>query len=67
MKKVKHKSHKGILKRIKITKSGKILHRRSGKRHLMSGKSGKKVRQLRGWVEIPDCEYRVLRRQYNVI
>ena len=66
MKKNKLKTHKGLKHRIKITKSGKIMHRRSGKRHLMSGKSGKKGRQLRGWAELPAGERRILKRQYNM-
>jgi large subunit ribosomal protein L35 len=43
----KHKNHKGLLKRIRITKSGLIRHRTSGHKHLRSGKGGKKLRQYR--------------------
>lgn len=34
-------------KRFKITASGKAVHRRAFRGHIMSHKSGKKVRQLR--------------------
>ena len=44
----KVKSHKGLLKRVKITGKGKVKHKRSGTSHLMSGMNGKKVRTLRG-------------------
>lgn len=45
--KTKSKSHKGILKRMKITKSGKIRHNRAFGKHLRSGKSAKRLRRLR--------------------
>jgi large subunit ribosomal protein L35 len=45
--KYKHKTHKGLKKRIRITAKGKIKHKREGTGHLMSHKSGKRVRKLR--------------------
>ncbi len=44
----KQKTHKGLTKRIKITATGKIKHGRAGRSHLMSGKSAKRRRRLRG-------------------
>jgi len=67
MKKNKLKTHKGLKSRIKITKSGKVMHRRSGKRHLLSGKRRKRLRRLSGWAALPTGERRILRRQYNLI
>ncbi|MCC6952200.1 MAG: bL35 family ribosomal protein [Phycisphaerales bacterium] len=43
----KHKSHKGLLKRIRISKTGKIRHKMAGHKHLRSGKGGKRLRQAR--------------------
>jgi large subunit ribosomal protein L35 len=43
----KNKSHKGLLKRIRITKTGKVTHRSANHKHLRSGKGGKRLRQLR--------------------
>ncbi len=43
----KNKSHKGILKRMKITKSGLVRHNRAYGKHLRSHKSGKRLRRLR--------------------
>ncbi len=43
----KNKTHKGLLKRIRISKSGKIRHKSAGHKHLRSGKGGKKLRQHR--------------------
>jgi large subunit ribosomal protein L35 len=44
----KQKSHKGLLKRVKVTAKGKVKWKKPFKGHLMSSKSGKKLRQLRG-------------------
>ncbi len=44
----KQKSNKGLRKRLKITATGKIKHRRAGRSHLMSGKNAKRRRRLRG-------------------
>ena len=43
----KMKSHKGIRKRMKLTRRGKVTRRRANRGHLMSGKSSKRKRQLR--------------------
>ncbi len=44
----KMKSHKGIRKRMKRTRRGKVTRRRANRGHLMSGKRSKRRRQLRG-------------------
>ena len=43
----KNKSHKGLLKRARITKSGRVRFRKPGSRHLKSNKSGKTTRRYR--------------------
>jgi large subunit ribosomal protein L35 len=43
----KNKSHKGLLKRIRISKTGKVRHKTAGHKHLRSGKGGKRLRQMR--------------------
>jgi len=43
----KNKSHKGLLKRIKITKTGKVRFRRPNSRHLKSNKSGSQIQSYR--------------------
>ena len=60
------KTHKGLKRRIKVTATGKLMRRRAGKSHLMSGKSGKKVRQLRRSVEVSRGDRRILKRQYGL-
>ena len=42
----KQKTHKGIRKRVKVTASGKIKHRRTGGGHLLSHKSSKQRRSI---------------------
>ncbi len=43
----KNKSHKGTLKRIRITKTGLVRHKRAGGKHLNSHKSATRLRRLR--------------------
>ena len=43
----KNKTHKGLLKRIRITATGKIKFRRAGGRHRRSHKSGDLLRSYR--------------------
>lgn len=43
----KLKSHKGLLKRMKVTGRGKVSFHKANAGHLRSGKGGKKLRNLR--------------------
>lgn len=61
----KMKSHRGTRKRVKITARGKVLRRRAGAGHLMSGKSGKKRRHLRTPTATGPSEVARLRRMYG--
>jgi len=54
----KNKPHKGLLKRVKISKTGKIRHKSCGTGHLKSGKTSKRLRQLRTDTIIADNEIR---------
>jgi len=44
----KQKTHKGLSKRVKVTASGKVMHKRSGSGHLMSSKNAKRRRKIAG-------------------
>jgi large subunit ribosomal protein L35 len=44
----KQKTHKGLLKRFKITGSGKVMRQRSYGTHLMSTKNAKRRRHIGG-------------------
>lgn len=41
------KGHKGIKKRVKVTKGGKVKRQKAFRGHLMAGKPGNKKRKLR--------------------
>ena len=43
----KQRPHKGLLKRVKITGTGKVLRRQAFRGHLMSGKPGSRRQRLR--------------------
>ena len=42
----KQKTHKGLAKRVKITATGKVAHKKAGAGHLMSGKNAKRRRRI---------------------
>lgn len=44
----KLKTHKGLLKRVKVTGTGKIKRNRCNGGHLMSGKNSKACRRVKG-------------------
>ncbi len=46
----KMKTHKASKKRFRVTATGKLKRRQAGKKHLLSHKSGKRKRHLRGVV-----------------
>jgi large subunit ribosomal protein L35 len=48
----KQKTHSGAKKRFKVTGTGKVLHERAGKRHLLERKSSQLTRRLTGTAEL---------------
>ena len=46
----KMKTHKGSKKRFRVSANGKLKRSQAGKKHLLSHKTGKRKRQLRGRV-----------------
>jgi large subunit ribosomal protein L35 len=56
------KSRKSILKRFKITKTGKILRRPTGLDHYRAKKSGKKIRKSRKWIPLSKEEMRKIKK-----
>jgi large subunit ribosomal protein L35 len=48
----KQKTHSGAKKRFKVTGSGKILHERTNRRHLLEVKSSRRTRRLAGTSEV---------------
>jgi len=58
----KLKTRKSILKRFKITKTGKILRRPTGLDHYLAKKSGKKKRLSRKWVKVSRPEAKKIKK-----
>jgi len=56
------KTRKSILKRFKITKTGKVLRRPVGLNHYRAKISGKKRRQSRKWVEVSKAEAKKIKK-----
>ena len=56
------KTSKAILKRFKITRTGKILRRPVGQDHYLAKKSGKKRRQNRKWVRLSKPETKKIKK-----
>jgi len=52
MAKKKQKTRKSVAKRFKVTKTGKILHRRQGGRHLKIHKTKRRLRRLKQMSEV---------------
>lgn len=49
----KQKSRKSVLKRFRLTKTGKVLRRGMFNRHLKAGKSKKRQRKQKVWKVVP--------------
>jgi large subunit ribosomal protein L35 len=59
---MKSKIRKSLIKRFKITKTGKILRRAVGQNHFRAKKSGSKIRQKRKWVEVSKGEAKIIKK-----
>jgi len=58
----KTKSRKSLLKRLKITRNGKVLRRHTGQDHLGSKKLGEKERARRGLVALSKSDLKILKK-----
>ena len=61
-KKLKLKTHRGAAKRFKRTKNGKFLRAKAFKRHILSSKTTKRKRQLRGSTTVSEGDSAKLER-----
>ena len=62
MPKQKVKTHRGAAKRFKRTKRGKFLRSKAFKQHILSSKSTKRKRGLRGTTVVDEADARKLAR-----
>lgn len=58
----KLKTHQSVAKRIKVTKRGKVLHRKGGQDHFNSHEPGKTTRTKRRDIQSRSSETRNLKR-----
>lgn len=61
-KKMKLKTHKGASKRFKKTGTGKIMRASAFKRHILTSKTTKSKRQMRGLKEVAEGDSKKLER-----
>lgn len=54
----KLKTHKGAAKRFRVTGTGKIMRNRANRRHILTGKPSKRMRNLRKKTVVDEREYR---------
>jgi ribosomal protein L35 len=59
---MKPKIRQSIIKRFKITKTGKILRRVTGQDHYRAKKSGKEIRKRRKLVPLSKSEAKIIKR-----
>jgi len=52
----KMKTRKSAAKRFKLTGSGKLVRRQSGQKHLLTGKTSKRIRALKGEKSVHDSD-----------
>ena len=57
----KVKTKKAIAKRVKVTKKKKVTRSNAGRRHLLSGKTAKRKRQLKRKSPVSDAEKELMR------
>jgi len=56
------KTRKSIIKRFKITKTGKILRRATGQDHGLAKKRKKKKRQFKKWIPLSPGEAKLVKK-----
>ena len=61
-KKVKQKTHKGVAKRFRLTKTGKVKKRTAGRSHVLSKKTRKRKRQMRKSSYLSGAQAKLVRR-----
>ncbi|MCE2924509.1 MAG: 50S ribosomal protein L35 [Phycisphaeraceae bacterium] len=61
----KNKPHKGLLKRVRVTKSGLVKHKSANSKHLKSGKSPNRLRKLRRDRLASNADAKALERQLH--
>ncbi len=58
---MKAKTHRGAAKRFRVTRTGKVLHRKANRGHLLQKKSGSRKRRLARTNEVTHEKKPILR------
>lgn len=58
----KKKTHKGAAKRFRITKNGKVMHKKQGSSHILTKKSPKRKRSLRQITVLSKADSKVIKK-----
>jgi len=58
----KLKTNKGARKRLKLTKSGKLMRYKPGKRHILTSKSSKRKRKMRRCIQVLGMEAKITKK-----
>jgi large subunit ribosomal protein L35 len=61
----KQKTHSGAKDRFRITRTGKVLHGRQNRKHLLEGKSSSRKRRLAGKGELSGGDAAQIRKLLN--
>ena len=62
----KMKPHKALLKRVKVTGTGKVVRKQANKGHLMSTKSGNRRRRLNKTVLVHGADMKRMKRMLGI-
>ncbi len=61
MAKIKQKNNKSAAKRFRITKNGKVVYAKQGRRHILTKKSSRRKKKLRQGGTLAACETKRIR------
>ena len=56
------KTRKSIVRRFKMTKTGKVLRRPTGQDHYRAKKSGNRIRAGRKWIEVSKADAKKIKK-----
>jgi large subunit ribosomal protein L35 len=58
----KLKTNKGARKRLKLTKHGKLMRYKPGRRHILTSKTSKRKRKMRGDIQVLGMEAKITKK-----
>jgi len=58
----KLKTNKGARKRLKLTKNGKLMRYKPGRRHILTSKASNRKRKMRGCIEVLGMDAKITKK-----